>query len=57
VLCVDNTKHIDHSDDPNLIDKPDSSQEHAARDIAVGEELTCNYFIADPEAARKLGQI
>lgn len=56
VLCADNAKHVNHSDDPNLLDTPDGSQEYAARDIAVGEELTCNYFISDLEAARKLSQ-
>jgi len=56
VLCADNAKHVNHSDDPNLLDTPDGSQEYAAQDIAAGEELTCNYFISDLEAARKLGQ-
>ncbi|HUH96014.1 MAG TPA: SET domain-containing protein [Anaerolineales bacterium] len=56
VLCADNAKHVNHSDDPNLLDTPDGSQEIAAREIAAGEELTCNYFSCDLEAARKLGQ-
>ena len=56
VLCADNAKHVNHSDVPNLIDTPDGLQEYAARDIAAGEELTCNYFISDLEAARKLGR-
>jgi len=56
VLCADNAKHVNHSDDPNLLDTPDGLREYAARDIAAGEELTCNYFISDLEAARKLGR-
>lgn len=54
VLCADNSKHVNHSDDPNLVDTPDGLQELAAHDIAVGEELTCNYYVSDLEAARKL---
>ena len=56
VLCAANAKHVNHSDDPNLLDTPDGLREYAARDIAAGEELTCNYFISDLEAARKLGR-
>ncbi len=56
VLCADNAKYVNPSDDPNLLDTPDGTCEYTARDIAIGEELTCNYFISDLEAARKLGQ-
>ena len=56
VLCADNAKHVNHLDDPNLLDTPDGLREYAARDIAAGEELTCNYFISDLEAARKPGR-
>ena len=56
VLCADYARHVNHSDDPNLLDTPDGLREYAARDIAAGEELTCNYFISDLEAARKLGR-
>jgi SET domain-containing protein len=56
VLCADNSKHVNHADDPNLVDTPDGLQEIAARDIAAGEELTCNYFASDLEAAAKLGR-
>jgi len=55
VLCADHAKHVNHSDDPNLLETPDGLREYAARDIAAGEELTCNYFIPDLEAARKPG--
>ncbi len=56
ILCADNSKHVNHADVPNLIDTPDGLQEVAARDIAAGEELTCNYFASDLEAAAKLGR-
>ncbi len=56
ILCADHAKHVNHSDDPNLLDTPDGTQEVAARDIAEGEELTCNYFASDLEAAAKLGR-
>jgi SET domain-containing protein len=55
ILCADNGKHVNHSDNPNLLDTFDGRQQYAARDIAVGEELTCNYFASDLEAAAKLG--
>ena len=29
----------------------------ALRDIAAGEEITCNYFDFDADAARKLGGV
>lgn len=56
ILCADNARHVIHENTPNLIDTPDGLQEIAARDIAEGEELTCNYFTSDLEAAAKLGR-
>ena len=56
VYCADLSKHMNHSDSPNLIDTPDNLQEIAACDIVVGEELTCNYFASDLHAAEKLGR-
>ena len=50
-LCGDHAKHMNHSDDPNLLDLETNV---AARDIAAGEELTCNYYIFDLDASRKL---
>lgn len=54
-LCADNSKYMNHSDDPNLVGSLDNLQDMAARDIEVGEELTCNYYAFDLEAAEKLG--
>ena len=56
VLHEDYAKHVNHPRDPNLLDIPDGSKEYAARDIAVSEELTCNYFISDLKAAGTIGQ-
>ena len=56
VYCADLSKHMNHSDSPNLYDTPDNMQEIAVRDIEVGEELTCNYFSSDLHAAEKLGR-
>ncbi len=56
ILCADHAKHVNHSVHPNLLDTPDGSQELAAWDITEGEELTCNYFVSDLEAAAKLGR-
>jgi uncharacterized protein len=55
VLCADHAKFVNHAQDPNLLDSPDGLCEYAAWDIAVGEELTCNYYDSDITAAEKLG--
>lgn len=55
VYCADLSKHMNHSNTPNLFDTPDNLQEIAARDIEAGEELTCNYFSFDLHAYKKLG--
>ena len=50
ILCSDDTRFLNHSESPNLIDGPtDEEIDIAARDIAKGEELTVNYkaFYAD----------
>lgn len=54
VYCADFSKHMNHSDDPNLFDTEDNLREIAVRDIAVGEELTCNYYKSDLHATEKL---
>jgi SET domain-containing protein len=54
VYCADFSKHMNHSDEPNLFDTEDNLREIAIRDIAVGEELTCNYYKFDLHAAEKL---
>lgn len=54
VLCGDHARHMNHSAKPNVIEIDDGSNV-AARDIAVGEELTCDYFSFDALAGAKLG--
>ena len=53
ILCFDDARFFNHSDNPNCIDteSPDDTEgiDVAVRDIQEGEELTCNYkeFDAD----------
>lgn len=54
VYCADMSKHMNHSDAPNLFDTLDNIYEVAIRDIEIGEELTCNYYAFDLHAAEKL---
>lgn len=58
VLSGDFCCFMNHSTNPST-GAPASAQPPvttvALRDIAVGEELTCNYFAFDAEAANKLG--
>lgn len=56
ILCGDHAKHMNHSDEPNVLCiQGDMVRNVAARDIQPGEELTCNYYEFDLEAATKLG--
>ncbi|RYB02565.1 SET domain-containing protein [Lichenibacterium ramalinae] len=41
LLCCDHAKFLNHSDHPNTAERPFMSV--AARPIAVGEEITCDY--------------
>ena len=52
LLCGDHAKHTNHADHPNLGETEDQGlpAEVALRDIAAGEELTCNYYDFDLEA-------
>ena len=55
-LCGDHSKHMNHSDTPNLINGEEPLDTNVAvRDIEEGEELTCNYYSFDLDAERKLG--
>lgn len=42
VLCGDDARFMNHSDAPNTVELP-GLRTAAARDIAEGEEITCNY--------------
>ena len=55
VLCADDARFFNHADQPNTVDLPGPEGETvAARDIAIGEELTCDYWAFDADAAFKL---
>jgi uncharacterized protein len=49
VYSADGTKFMNHADAPNCVDLNDD-EAVAARDIAAGEELTCNYRSFDLES-------
>jgi uncharacterized protein len=51
VLCGDDARFFNHDDDPNCLDVPDGQggRTIAKRDIAAGEELTCDYAHIDAE--------
>lgn len=48
VLDADNGRHMNHSLEPNT-DFRDSVFGYAIRDIAAGEEITCNYAEFEPD--------
>jgi SET domain-containing protein len=52
ILCGDHSRHINHSESPNLSDTPAHSI--ALRDIEAGEELTCDYRSFDLDTEQKL---
>lgn len=52
VFCGDNGKFMNHADAPNC-DDPPGRFTVANRDIAEGEELTCDYRTFDRETAEK----
>lgn len=51
VLCGDDARFFNHDVDPNCHDHPDGrgGTTVAARDIAAGEELTCDYASFDAD--------
>ena len=53
VLCIDHARHMNHSEHPNLFETPDGKN-IAARDIKIGEELTCDYSQYDKDYLLKL---
>ena len=58
ILCFDDERFINHSENPNIIQRKRHSEtegvEIAACDIDRGEELTANYYDFDKDAERKL---
>ncbi|TGK28123.1 SET domain-containing protein-lysine N-methyltransferase [Leptospira gomenensis] len=61
--CSDNSKFMNHSDDPNTKedftgdDTNPMGRDSATRNIAMGEELTCNYKLFDENWKIKLGSV
>lgn len=53
-LCGDHARHMNHSSTPNVASVFIPAVNLATREIEVGEELTCNYYDFDLEAAGKL---
>lgn len=53
VVCMDNAKYFNHSDEPNTDDTGPLGSV-ADRDIEAGEELTCDYYEFDLDAEIKL---
>lgn len=60
ILSGDHACFINHAPTPNTgapQHDADSPYTIALRDIAAGEEITCNYFAYDADTAWKLGQV
>jgi hypothetical protein len=53
VICGDNARFINHSDNPNLAEE-DYKPSIAQRTIEKDEEIVCNYFLFDLSAKAKL---
>jgi SET domain-containing protein len=60
VYCLDNARFMNHAGDANTrgvhSDGTIDGYDIATRDIAEGEELTCDYFTFDGNVAAKLGE-
>lgn len=51
VLCGDNGRYFNHSDDPSTVsDSISFGEDRAARDLAAGDELTSDYATICDEA-------
>jgi uncharacterized protein len=61
VACLDNARFMNHSDVPNTMGAyhgpDDEGYDIATRDIAKGEELTCDYRLFDADTPYKLGLV
>jgi len=51
VLCCDDARFMNHADEPNVSDVREDVC-YAMRDIAAGEEFTCDYHDLDPRPMR-----
>lgn len=61
VACLDNARFMNHCSNPNTAgvypSENDEGYDIATRDIAKGEELTCDYALFDAETDLKLGSV
>lgn len=59
IYCLDNARFMNHADDPNTagvhVENAIEGHDIAIRDIAEGEELTCDYRTFDAHFNRKIG--
>jgi SET domain-containing protein len=54
VLCGDNGRFFNHSNDPSTVSNAISfGEDHAVRDLAAGEELTSDYATICDQARRE----
>ena len=59
VLCFDDTKYINHSENPNCADVGGfigEAPDVALRDIQIGEEITLDYRIIDADWEYKMNR-
>jgi len=55
ILCGDDARFFNHSTDPTVADAAGNPYECVAlRDIALGDEITSDYFLFDRSAGEKL---
>jgi SET domain-containing protein len=55
ILCGDDARFMNHSEDANIMDNPKNRNESLAiHDISLGEELTCDYSRFDLLTERHL---
>ena len=54
VFEADDARYMNHADDPNS-DFSDGDVAHALKDIAAGEEITCNYNVFFEDGFEFLG--
>ena len=53
IMCIDNEKYINHSDNPTCVFIEDGNTAVAARDIEIGEEITQDYSTFDDNFGKK----
>jgi len=53
IICIDNERYINHSDNPNCVFPDDGTIGFAARDIQIGEEITQDYSTFDEDFGKK----